>query len=114
MKILFSMFSELSVVSQNIYKYKWMGLKVYLKFGRGMAKFFEQFITSSQDIIIINIRHEHFALKMNSLPNLLSESACGSHKLYHIFWVTEIGGCDMAQMNLGEWAIAVHGMYESL
>src|SRR6202011_370810 len=51
---------------------------------------------------------------MNSLPNLLSESACGSHKLYHIFWVTEIGGCDMAQMNLGEWAIAVHGMYESL
>ena len=51
------MFSELSVVSQNIYKYKWMGLKVYL---RGMAKFFEQSITSSQDIIIIDIGHEHF------------------------------------------------------
>ena len=60
MKILFSMFSELSVISQNIYKYKWMGLKVYLEFGRAMAKYFEQSITSSQDIMIINIGHKHF------------------------------------------------------
>ena len=31
-----------------------------------------------------------FAFEMNSLPNLLSK---------YRFWITEIGGCDMAQMN---------------
>jgi hypothetical protein len=59
MNKLFFMLIELIVLSHLILGNQSVSQKVYLKFGRGIAKFSEKSLAAPKDFVILKFGHEH-------------------------------------------------------
>jgi hypothetical protein len=103
MNKLFFMLTELIVLSHLTLENQSVSQKVYLEFGRGIAKISKKSLTVPKGIVILKFGQEHFIhfyFLDGPITQCLSESNCGSHKVYLNFWVTHFGGCDRVQIKV--------------